>query len=49
MWILHLICSDDDCTEEIELVVAELEEAERVGCTCGHSFVLASVSEGELV
>jgi hypothetical protein len=49
MWVVHLICSDDDCTEEIELVVAELEEAERVGCACGHSFVWASVSEAELV
>jgi hypothetical protein len=47
--LVHLICSDDECTEELELVVAALEEAEQVGCTCGHSFVWASVSEVELV
>jgi hypothetical protein len=49
MWLIHLACSDDDCTEELELVAAELEEAERVGCDCGHSFVWLSVSEAELV
>jgi hypothetical protein len=49
MWLVHLICSDDECTEELELVAAELEEAEHVGCTCGHAFVWLSVSEVELV
>ena len=49
MWVVHLVCSDDDCDDELELVVAELEEAERVGCACGHSFIWVSVSEAELV
>jgi hypothetical protein len=49
MWVVELICSDNECTEELELVVADLNEAERVGCTCGHAFILVSVSEAELV
>jgi hypothetical protein len=49
MWVVHLLCSDDDCDDELELVVAELEEAERVGCVCGHAFVWVSVSQAELV
>jgi hypothetical protein len=49
MWAVDLICSDDECDDELELVVAELEEAERVGCVCGHAFVWVSVSEAELV
>jgi hypothetical protein len=49
MWVVHLLCSDDDCDDELELVVAELEEAERVGCVGGHAFVWVSVSQAELV
>jgi hypothetical protein len=49
MWIVHLICSDDECDDELELVVADLGEADRVGCVCGHAFVWVSVSEVELV
>jgi hypothetical protein len=49
MWVVHLVCSDDECDDELELVVAGLEEAERVGCACGHAFVWISVSEAELV
>jgi hypothetical protein len=49
MWVVHLICSDDECDDELDLVVAELQEAERVGCTCGHAYVWVSVSEAELV
>jgi hypothetical protein len=49
MWVVHLICSDDDCDDELELVVADLDEADRVGCVCGHSYLLLSVSEVDLV
>jgi hypothetical protein len=49
MWVAHLICSDGQCTDELELVVADLDEIERVGCVCGHSYVLVSVSDVELV
>ena len=49
MWVVHLICSDDDCTDELELVLEHVDDVERVGCTCGHAFILASVSEVELV
>jgi hypothetical protein len=49
MWLVHLTCSDDECSEELELVVENLDDAERAGCSCGHAYVLLSVSEVELV
>jgi hypothetical protein len=49
MWLAHLVCSAGDCYEELELVADELEEIERVGCDCGHAFLLLSISELELV
>jgi hypothetical protein len=49
MWIVHLFCSDETCAEEIEVVVSDLAEADQVGCTCGNAFVLATVSEVEVV
>lgn len=35
MWIINVVCSDPDCAEEQELVVAELDEAEAAVCGCG--------------
>ena len=49
MWVVHLVCSDDECDDELELVVAELAGAERVGCACGHAFVWVAVSEAQLI
>jgi hypothetical protein len=49
VWIAHVICSGRDCDEELEVVIAELEELDRLGCDCGHGFVLLSISEVELV
>ena len=49
MWIAHVICSGRDCTEEREVVINDLDELDRVGCTCGHGFVLLSVAAVELV
>ena len=49
VWVAHIICSGRDCTEEREVVIDDLAELDRVGCTCGHGFVLLSVSEIELV
>ena len=45
----HLLCSGRECTEEIEVVVDDLSELDRIGCSCGHEFVLLSVCEVELV
>ena len=49
MWMAHLLCSGRECTEELEVVVSDLEELDRLGCTCGHDLVLLSISEVELV
>ena len=49
MWMAHIICSGRDCTEEREVVIDDLAELDRIGCTCGHGFVLLSVCEIELV
>ena len=49
MWLAHVICSARDCTEELELVVDELDELDRFGCDCGYGFVVLSISEVELV
>ena len=49
MWMAHLLCSGRECTEEIEVVVDDLDELDRIGCTCGHGFVVLSISEVELL
>lgn len=49
IWLAHIICSGRDCLEELEVVIAELDELDRLGCDCGHGFVLLSISEVELV
>jgi hypothetical protein len=35
MWIVKVICSDPDCAEEQEIIVAELNEADAAVCGCG--------------
>ena len=45
MFIVHVICSDDECAEEIEAVVGSLEEVDEVVCECSFGTVLLSVSE----
>lgn len=35
MWIVKVVCSDPDCAEEQELIVAELDEADVAMCDCG--------------
>jgi predicted transport protein len=49
MWIAHVICSGRDCTEDLEVVIEDLEELDSVACTCGHGYVLLSVSAVDLV
>ena len=44
-----MICSATDCVEELEAAVADLDELERFGCTCGHTLVVMSIAEVELV
>ena len=46
MLLAKLICSDADCTEEIEIAVRHLVQLDGFSCDgCGHGFVLVSVSE----
>ena len=45
MLLARIICSDRDCTEEIEVTVERLDELDGFVCECGHGFVLAEVAE----
>jgi hypothetical protein len=49
MWIAHVICSGQDCSEEIELVADSLDELERLNCECGYGFAIVSVAEADIV
>jgi hypothetical protein len=44
-WI-RIGCSG--CPEEVDVLVADLDEVERLNCECGYDWVLLSVSEAEL-
>jgi hypothetical protein len=48
MWIAHVICSGQECTEELEIVVDTLAELEELNCECGYGFAVLSVAEAEL-
>jgi len=45
VFIVHVTCSDQDCAEEIEAVVDDLEEVDDVVCECGAGTVLVSIAE----
>ena len=45
MLLARIVCSDRECTEEIEVTVEHLDELDGFTCECGHGFVLAEVSE----
>jgi hypothetical protein len=51
--LAKIICSDPECTEEVEIAVELLDELDGLSCECGHGYVLLSVSEraepGEVV
>lgn len=47
MWLIHVACSDPDCTEEFEVTVDSIDEVEQVICACEHCVVVLSVSEFE--
>ncbi len=49
MWMAQLICSKPDCTEELEIVISDLAELERLNCECEYGLVLLALSEVELV
>jgi hypothetical protein len=47
MWEIEVVCSDPDCTEELQLWVEELDEAELVACECGCGLVTMRVAVHE--
>lgn len=47
MWIVKVVCSDPDCAEEQEVVVAELDEADAAVCDCGCCVVTLAVANFE--
>jgi hypothetical protein len=49
MWIVHVVCSDNECAEEWEVVVSDLAELEMVACECGCSAVALTVAGFEPV
>jgi hypothetical protein len=49
VWIAHVICSGQECVEELEIVVDTLDELERLNCECGYGFAVLSIAEAELI
>ena len=48
MFLATLICSDERCAEEVELVVShELDALDAAACSCGCTLVLLAVSGWE--
>ena len=45
MFIVNVICSDENCAEEIEAVVETMEEVDDVVCECECGTVLLSVAD----
>jgi hypothetical protein len=45
VFIARIVCSDEACTEELEVTVENLDQLENYLCDCGHGFVLITVSE----
>jgi len=44
MWVIDVVCSDPDCADEREIVVAEIDEVDLVACDCGGCFVTLAVA-----
>ncbi|MGN6814736.1 MAG: hypothetical protein ACTHK3_01455 [Solirubrobacterales bacterium] len=44
MWIVKVVCSDPDCAEEQELIIAELDEADAAVCECGCCVITLAVA-----
>lgn len=45
MFLATLICSDEDCAEEVERVVGHLVELDAAACDCGCTLVVLAISE----
>ena len=49
MWMAHVICSGQECTEELEILIDDLSELDRINCGCGYGTMLLTLSEVELI
>jgi hypothetical protein len=47
MWIVQVACSDPDCAEEREILVADLDEVDETFCDCDCCFVVLTVANFE--
>ena len=45
MYVVNVICSDENCAEEIEAVVATIEEVDDIVCECDCGTVLLTVAD----
>ena len=45
MLLARIICSDPQCTEELEVAIEDLDELDGFVCECGHGYVLMEVAE----
>ena len=45
VWVIDLVCSDDECAQEIELLVTDIGEVDRIACECGCALVTLAVAE----
>lgn len=45
MFLIEIVCSDPECTEEGEIAVEDLAEIDDLACECSHGFVVLTVSE----
>ena len=45
MLMARIVCSDPDCTEELEVSVEGLDDLDGYVCDCGFRFVLIEVAE----
>jgi hypothetical protein len=48
MFLAHCICSDENCADEVDVVVShDLAAIDGAACACGCTLVLLAVSEWE--
>ena len=45
MFVVNVICSDEECAEEIEAVVETLEEVDDIVCECSYGTVMLRIAD----
>jgi hypothetical protein len=49
MLIARMLCSDPECAEEVEILVEQVDELDRVWCECGYGLVVTGISQIEVL